>query len=156
MTTGEKKCVFCEILSGQVPAAIIYRDDTCVALLDAFPLSRGHLLLIPHEHAQHIEDLPAPTVAHLFRIGAELSAAWRRNGAVPATNLILNNGRAANQHVPHVHLHVIPRRRGDSMLLAWRYLTRFFNPLSYMGRQQRLAREAQRLQALLLGSSKDQ
>ncbi|MGH8808699.1 MAG: HIT family protein [Noviherbaspirillum sp.] len=71
---------------------------------------------------------------------------------MPATNLMLNNGKAANQHVPHAHLHVIPRRSGDSLLIVWRYQTRFLNPLSYLGRKQRLARQAAQLQALLPAS----
>jgi histidine triad (HIT) family protein len=150
MTPEHKKCVFCEILAGRLPAAIVYRDDACIALLDAFPLKQGHLLLIPVQHAQHIEELPAASVAHLFRLGAEFSAAWRQKAAIPATNLVLNNGSAANQHVPHVHLHVIPREQGDGWLIAWRYLTRFFNPLSYIGRERRLAREAARVRSLLL------
>lgn len=148
------KCVFCEILAGRQPGAVVYRDETCIALLDAFPLTRGHLLVIPHQHAEHIEDLPPASVAQLFRLGAQFSAAWRDKGGIPATHLLLNNGRASNQHVPHVHLHVIPRRGGDGWLMIWRYLTRFFNPLSYLGREQRLAREAARFRTLL--SSADQ
>lgn len=150
MALEQDKCVFCEILAGQRQAAIVYRDATCVAILDAFPLTRGHVLLIPHQHAQHIEDLPTASVAHLFRLASEFSAAWRKHSAIPATNLLLNNGRAANQHVAHVHLHVIPRQHGDSWLVVWRYLTRFFNPLSYVGRTQRLAREAERVRSLLI------
>lgn len=146
---GGERCVFCEILAGRLPAEIVYRDDTCVALLDAFPFTRGHLLLIPHRHAQHIEELPAETVAHLFRIGADISSALRRHADIPATNLMLNNGKAANQHVPHVHLHVVPRRRGDSLLVVWRFFTRFFNPLSYLGRKRRMARDAAYVRALL-------
>lgn len=144
-------CVFCEILAGKIPAEIIYHDDTCTALLDAFPLTRGHLLLIPHQHAQHIEELPADTVAHLFRLGAEFSSSLRRDGAIAATNLMLNNGKAANQHVPHVHLHVMPRRNGDSAAVVWRFFTRFLNPLSYIGRKRRMARDAAYVRTLLAG-----
>lgn len=147
------KCVFCEILASRMPAEIVYRDDVCVALLDAFPFTRGHLLLIPHLHAQHIEELPAETVAHLFRVGSEFSAAFRKHAGIPATNLVLNNGKAANQHVPHVHLHVVPRRNGDSLRVMWRFYTRFFNPLSYIGRKRRMARDAAYVRELMAGRS---
>lgn len=145
----QEKCLFCEILADRLPAEVVYRDHTCVVILDAFPLTRGHLLVIPHQHAQHIEDLPASSVAHLFHLGAALSAAWRSKEETPATNLLLNNGTASNQHVPHVHLHVIPRRRGGASRMVWRFLTRFANPLSYIGRKQRLARDAAYVRALL-------
>jgi histidine triad (HIT) family protein len=88
-------------------------------------------------------------VAYLFQLGARFSAVLRRNGESPATAVVLNNGKAANQHVPHVHLHVIPRRNGDTALVVWRYVTRFINPLSYIGRNQRLARQALTWQTLL-------
>lgn len=146
---AEHHCIFCEILQGRSPAAIVYRDEHCVALLDAFPLTRGHLLLIPHQHQQHIEELPPASVAHLFATAARFSAALRQSGESPAAAILLNNGKAANQHVPHVHVHVIPRRDGDTALMVWRYLTRFINPWSYIGRQKRLQQQASRWQALL-------
>jgi histidine triad (HIT) family protein len=149
MAPNQKKCVFCEILADRIPGAIVYRDESCIALLDAFPLSRGHVLLLPLQHAQHIEELPPATVTHLFDLGMKFSAALRQRGAIPATNLVLNNGRAANQHVPHAHLHIIPRRQGDSWLVALRYMTRFLNPLSYVGRKRRLSVEVAKMRALL-------
>lgn len=149
MASNRGKCIFCDIMAGKLPAEIVYRDQVCIVLLDAFPLTRGHLLVIPHQHAQHVEELPAASVAQLFDVATRFSAMWRGRGGVSATNLMLNNGWAANQHVPHVHLHVIPRRRGDTLLMVWRFLTRFFNPLSYVGRRQRLAREAIRIRELV-------
>ena len=143
------KCIFCDILANRAPAFTVYRDQHCIAILDAFPLTRGHLLLIPHLHQQHIEELPPETVTYLFQLGAKFSAALRRNGESPATAVVLNNGKAANQHVPHVHLHVIPRRNGDTLPMIWHYMTRFVNPWSYIGRKQRLAKQARMWQALL-------
>ena len=142
-------CVFCRILAGELPAAVVHRDEHCIAILDAFPLTRGHLLLVSAQHGQHIEDLPVPAVAHLFATAARFSAALRRHGDSPATAIVLNNGKAANQHVPHVHVHVIPRRAGDTPLVVWRYLSRFVNPWSYIGRARRLEQQAQVWRGLL-------
>ncbi|MCH8620917.1 HIT family protein [Undibacterium sp. TS12] len=142
-------CIFCEILDGRSAAAVVYRDEHCIAILDAFPLTRGHLLVIPSQHQQHIEELPAETVAHLFAMGSRFSSALRLGGESEATAVLLNNGKAANQHVAHVHLHVIPRRKGDTALMVWRYLTRFINPWSYIGRNKRLSQQAARWQALI-------
>lgn len=149
MKHDTQHCVFCAILAGRVAAEIVHRDAHCVVLLDAFPLTRGHLLVVALRHAEHLEDLPEESAAQLFRVGARCSAAWRGDGAVRATNFLLNNGQGANQHVPHVHLHIIPRRRGDTPLLLWRQLTRFLNPLAALGRRERLARDAARVRALL-------
>ena len=143
------ECVFCEILNGRSAASVVYRDEHCIAILDAFPLTRGHLLVIPQQHQQHIEDLPEETVAYLFAMASRFSSALRLGGESNATAVLLNNGKAANQHVAHVHLHVIPRRDGDTAMMVWRYLTRFINPWSYIGRSKRLTRQAARWQALL-------
>ena len=143
------RCIFCDILNGQSEAAVVYRDQHCIAILDAFPLTRGHLLVIPHQHQQHIEELPEETVAYLFALASRFSSALRLGGESEATAVVLNNGKAANQHVAHVHLHVIPRRKGDTALVVWRYVTRFINPWSYIGRSKRLGQQATRWQSLL-------
>lgn len=153
MASHQGECLFCDILAGRRPAETVYRDHLCVVILDAFPLTRGHLLVIPHEHAQHIEELPAHTVAHLFGIGAKLSAAWRGRDETPATHLLLNNGTASNQHVPHVHVHVIPRRQGDWTRMVWRFTTRFVNPFSYIGLKRRLANDAEYVRDVLAAQS---
>ncbi|MBI3731717.1 MAG: HIT family protein [Burkholderiales bacterium] len=146
---SKHECVFCEILNGRSAASVVYRDEHCIAILDAFPLTRGHLLVIPQQHQQHIEELPEETVAYLFAMASRFSSALRLSGESNATALLLNNGKAANQHVAHVHLHVIPRRDGDTVMMVWRYLTRFINPWSYIGRSKRLSQQAVRWQALL-------
>ncbi|MES2037428.1 MAG: HIT family protein [Pseudomonadota bacterium] len=147
--TSKHECIFCEILNGRSAASVVYRDEHCIAILDAFPLTRGHLLVIPQQHQQHIEELPEETVAYLFAMASRFSSALRQGGESNATAVLLNNGKAANQHVAHVHLHVIPRREGDTVMMVWRYLTRFINPWSYIGRSKRLTRQAARWQELL-------
>lgn len=146
---GKHECIFCEILNGRSAASVVYRDEHCIAILDAFPLTRGHLLVIPQQHQQHIEELPEETVAYLFAMASRFSSALRLGGESDATAVLLNNGKAANQHVAHVHLHVIPRRDGDTVAMVWRYMTRFINPWSYIGRGKRLSQQAVRWQALL-------
>ena len=153
-TQQAQTCIFCEILKGHNAAAVVYKDEHCIAILDAFPLTHGHLLLIPRQHQQHIEELPAETVSYLFSQASRFSAALRLTGESAATAVVLNNGKAANQHVPHVHVHVIPRRNGDTAMLVWRYLTRFINPWSYIGRGKRLSKQAVRWQAMLAQSER--
>ncbi|MFQ6393256.1 HIT family protein [Nocardia sp. KC 131] len=112
-------CVFCRITAGEAPATKVYEDDTLCAFLDIRPIARGHTLVIPKRHATELEDLDADLGAHIFRAGHRLALAIRRSSlAADGANLVLNDGTAAFQTVPHVHLHVIPRKHGDKLSFA--------------------------------------
>ena len=108
------ECIFCSILAGEAPASFVYRDEVCSAFVDIQPVNLGHLLVIPNVHATHLADLDGETAAHLMRIGHRLAAALRASGLrCEGVNLLLADGKAAMQSVFHVHLHVIPRFKGD-------------------------------------------
>ena len=107
-------CIFCGILEGRFPASVVHADDSCLAFMDIHPLSRGHVLIIPREHATQITELLEATVQHLFMIahrvlGAQRSLGWGLGGS----HILLNDGPRANQMVPHAHIHVIPREKRD-------------------------------------------
>ncbi|MGQ4597442.1 HIT domain-containing protein [Nocardia sp. R6R-6] len=118
-------CVFCRIAAGEAPAAKVYEDDTLCAFLDIRPIARGHTLVIPKRHAAELAELDAELGAQLFRAGHRLALAIRRSSlAADGANLVLNDGAAANQTVPHVHLHVVPRQHRDMLRLAKGFLLR--------------------------------
>jgi histidine triad (HIT) family protein len=106
-------CVFCDIASGQVPAEIVLADETAVAFLDRRPLFKGHVLVIPRDHYETLADLPAVLVGPLFirvqRVSTALPAALGAQGSFVALNNVVS------QSVPHVHVHVVPRTRGDGL-----------------------------------------
>jgi diadenosine tetraphosphate (Ap4A) HIT family hydrolase len=107
-------CVFCEILAGRAQASIVHREGRACAFLDIRPVNPGHALVIPTSHAACLSELDPEAGADLFRLGQRIAAALPRS--VPdceGVNLLLADGRAAGQEVFHVHLHVIPRHRGD-------------------------------------------
>jgi len=107
-------CIFCEILSGTLPASIVYQDETCTALMDIQPVNAGHLLVIPNSHATYLADLGEDTSAQLFLIARRIAAALRNSGIkCEGVDLFLADGEAAGQEVFHVHLHVFPRYKGD-------------------------------------------
>jgi diadenosine tetraphosphate (Ap4A) HIT family hydrolase len=110
---GRVACVFCKIAAGAAPASVIWEDDRFVAFLDIYPVAPGHALVMPRRHAPLLGDLDAD-VGPLFALAARVAAALRRCG-MPCDdiNLLVNDGRAAGQTVPHAHVHVLPRRRGD-------------------------------------------
>lgn len=142
-------CVFCAIADGQLPAHIIHQDEHFLVLLDIFPLRPAHVLIVAKGHAPFLADLPAAPRDSLLALADRLAKAlYRSEPDVLGINLLLNDGPIANQHVPHLHLHLIPRRNGDLPALCWRILTRFL-PLGRKRIEARLAREAERLRAAL-------
>lgn len=121
-------CIFCAIVAGKAPAAMVYEDELCMAFMDRFPWRPGHVLIISRAHAQHLNELPEATRDQVFRVAARIRAALPESGTgCDAANIFLNDGKAANQHVPHVHVHVLPRVRGDSVRVAGAMLTRVAN-----------------------------
>ena len=135
-------CLFCRIIAGEEPCAQVYADDLCVAFMDIYPLGEGHVLLVPRQHVVQLEELDAGTRSHLYTVLDRLLAAQRRAGfGVEGTHFLVNDGKAANQHIPHAHMHLIPRRKGDGLGFLYRlslHLTGLFGfakPMSMLREQ---------------------
>ena len=106
-------CLFCRIVAGEAPAAIVGEDEHTVAFLDIRPLFHGHSLLIPREHHVTLADLPDDLVASLFVSARLLSRAIPEAMDKPGSFVALNN--VVSQSVPHLHVHVVPRTKGDKL-----------------------------------------
>ena len=114
MADRDPACIFCRIVAGEIPASFVHRDATAAAFMDVRPLTTGHLLVIPNEHYARLGDVPAETWVHVTRIARGLVAALRAGGSpADGVNLLVADGEAAGQEVPHLHVHVIPRAAGD-------------------------------------------
>ena len=112
-------CVFCAIVDGEAPAIRIYEDDDYLAILDIRPFTRGHTLVMPKQHTVDITDTPPQTLAAMTAIGQRIGRAARASELqADGNNIAINDGRAAFQSVPHIHLHVVPRRDGDKLSFA--------------------------------------
>jgi histidine triad (HIT) family protein len=111
-------CVFCAIAAGEGPAIRIYEDEGYLAILDIRPFTRGHTLVIPKRHSVDLTDTPPETLAEMITIGQRIARAARATELADATNVGINDGRAAFQTVSHIHLHVLPRRNGDKLSVA--------------------------------------
>jgi histidine triad (HIT) family protein len=108
------ECIFCDILAGAAPADFVYRDKLCAAFMDIRPVNPGHVLVVPCIHAELLPELDEGTIRQMLWVAQKVDAALRTSGIqCEAVNLFLADGRAAGQDVMHVHLHVIPRFRGD-------------------------------------------
>lgn len=108
-------CVFCAIVAGAAPAIRVYEDDGYLAILDIRPLTRGHTLVLPKTHTVDLTDTPPQTLADMVTLGQRIARAARTTELADATNIAINDGRAAFQTVLHIHLHVLPRRTGDKL-----------------------------------------
>jgi histidine triad (HIT) family protein len=112
MDEKNEDCIFCSIVAGDIPNRTVYEDDDVLAFLDVNPLAEGHTLVIPKDHGEQVADLPevAPTV---FQRAAELTPAVRDAVDADGTTVAVNDGPAAGQEVPHLHVHIVPREEGD-------------------------------------------
>lgn len=102
-------CLFCDVMSGKAPAYFVYEDKTHVAIMDKYPIHRGHTLVIPREHHEKITDMTIQNVSSLFSKVPLIARGVLEATDADGFNIGQNNGRAANQIIPHVHVHVIPR-----------------------------------------------
>lgn len=130
-------CIFCQILAGEVPATVLYEDNIAIVILDLFPIREGHTLVIPRHHSPLLEQQDEQVSGHLLQLAQRVIVAHKRAGlTLDAHNIVLNDGKAANQHVPHVHVHVIPRKQGDTLKMMARWWTRML-PLTSMEKRRR-------------------
>ena len=113
-TPPPEGCVFCAIAAQQAEASVVYEDETVVAFMDLNPVTPGHLLVVPREHAVGLEDLDGVTSAHVWSVGHDMARALRRSDMrCQGINVLVCDGEVAFQTVFHFHLHVIPRYEGD-------------------------------------------
>ena len=106
--------VYSRILAGELPSSRVMEDDDCIAIMDAFPLRPGHALVIPRTHRETLAELSPTLRAHLLETANRIAQGIRRSPLAPdGIHFAVNEGRAAHQTVPHCHIHVLPRRRGD-------------------------------------------
>jgi histidine triad (HIT) family protein len=107
------ECVFCQIVSGAEAASIVLEDEISIAFLDDRPLFPGHCLLIPRRHIETLGDLPAELVGPFFGNAQRLAIAVERAMQAEGSFVALNN--RVSQSVPHLHVHVVPRRKKDGL-----------------------------------------
>lgn len=105
-----ENCIFCKIVSGEIPPGQgkVFEDATTLAFLDIHPKAPGHTLLIPKEHYPWFEELPDDLSDHLFRIAKQLAKQQKQEADIEYVHLSI-----VGRDVPHVHIHLMPRRKGD-------------------------------------------
>jgi len=106
-------CIFCRIVAGEIQAEIVAREPEAIAFLDVQPLADGHVLVVPRAHVAAIEDMTPADAAALFALVRRLAGPTRAAVDAVGSTIGVNNGDASGQTIPHVHVHIVPRRHGD-------------------------------------------
>ncbi len=105
-------CIFCKITSGEIPTKVITETENSIAFLDAFPLAKGHTLVIPKNHHEKIQDLSHEENSDLFSTVHKIIS--KVDTLTGSTLIAVHNGKEAGQEIPHVHVHLVPRSSDDS------------------------------------------
>mgnify|MGYP001299435825 FL=1 len=105
-------CIFCKISSKEIPTKILVETESCIGFLDAFPLAKGHALVIPKRHYEKLQDLPINVNTEVFSTVHSLIS--KVDSLTGATLVAVHNGKQSGQEIPHVHVHLIPRSEDDS------------------------------------------
>ena len=105
------ECVFCKIASSDIPAKILQTTEHSIAFLDAFPLAKGHTLIIPKKHHQKLGELNSHENSDLFALVNTISS--KIDTLTGSTLIAIHNGKQAGQDIPHVHVHIVPRSPND-------------------------------------------
>ena len=108
-------CIFCKLANGEIPTNALYEDDIVKVIFDANPAAKGHVLILPKEHFDNIYELDDDTAAHVFKVAAKISKAYKKALDFDGLNIVQNNGEVAGQTVFHFHMHIIPRIKGDTV-----------------------------------------
>ena len=135
-------CVFCSIVAGDTPAHVVHSDDDTLAFLDVRPVFPGHVLLVPRDHHETLTDLPPALLPPLFGAAQRLAAAVQAAMDAHGTFVAMNN--TVSQSVPHLHVHVVPRRRKDG-------LRGFFWPRQRYAGEEEMAEVATRIRTAAAG-----
>lgn len=107
--------LFEKIIAGDIPSVQVYEDAHVIAILDIAPLAEGHTLVIPKKPAQLLHELPFTDATHVFAVVRKLTKALPESLSCDAVTVLLRDGEAAGQEVPHLHVHLIPRTENDSL-----------------------------------------
>jgi histidine triad (HIT) family protein len=115
----EEGCIFCSIVAGELPAAIVHEDELTIAFMDIAPATRGHTLVIPRSHARDLLAIEGGDLAACAATAQLIAGRQRAQLGAAGVNLINSCGAAAWQTVFHFHVHVVPRYDGDPLQLPW-------------------------------------
>lgn len=116
----QEDCIFCKIASGEMNSITILENSEFKVMLDRFPATRGHVLIIPKEHVESIFEMEPEKAGRLFQLATQIAQVMKKELDMEGMNVLQNNGSCAGQTVFHFHLHLIPRYKEDKVTFKWK------------------------------------
>jgi len=113
----QKDCIFCKIVSGEIPSDSVFENERCIAVLDISPIAEGHTVIILKQHYKNLLDAPDESAAALIHVCKRVGGAIRGALGADGFNVFCNNERCAGQVIDHIHMHVVPRKNDDGLRL---------------------------------------
>ena len=111
-------CIFCKIIAGEIPAVTVLDEESVLAFMDINPSSKGHLLVVPKNHAENIFEIPESDLAALINAVKRCAKAAKEALKAEGITILQLNGAASDQIVPHLHIHIIPRWKNDGLPIS--------------------------------------
>ena len=118
-TSPPGQCIFCRLVSGEIPAAQVYEDALTIAFMDIGQVNPGHVLVATRRHAATLLDITPEEAAAVMQTAQRVAHAVQATFDPPGLTLLQANGREGDQTVFHFHMHVVPRHAGDGIALSW-------------------------------------
>ena len=112
-------CIFCKIANGEIPSHTLYEDGECRVIFDISPASKGHAIILPKKHAANIFEISEEDASKIYVVAKKVAAALSEELHCDGVNILQNNGEAAGQTVFHLHMHIIPRYKDDTVNIKW-------------------------------------
>ena len=112
-------CIFCKIVSGEIPATKLYENEKVLSFLDIYPAAKGHALVIPKKHCKTLIDVPHEDLKEVALVVQKIGAAIMKALDCEGFNVIQSNHESAGQVIPHVHFHIVPRNPSDGLEMKW-------------------------------------
>ena len=112
------ECIFCKIINGEIPAVKVLDEELVVAFMDINPSSKGHMLVVPKNHAENIFEIPEIDLVALIKAVKRCAKAVKEALHAEGITILQLNGKASDQIVPHLHIHIIPRWRNDGLPIS--------------------------------------
>lgn len=115
----DHNCIFCKIATGEIPSATIYEDEDFRVIMDINPASKGHAIILPKTHAANVYEVSEEVAGKIYAVARKVAIAMKEELHCEGLNILQNNGELAGQTVFHLHVHLIPRYKGDKINIKW-------------------------------------
>jgi histidine triad (HIT) family protein len=123
-----ENCIFCKIIKGEIPSYKVYENEKVIVILDINPANKGHLLVIPKNHYENIFDIPEDEFLEVMKVVKKLSRIFQDYDGL---NILQNNKEQAGQVVKHLHVHLIPRVKGDENRVFFKWIPQKLSPQEF-------------------------